>query len=71
MSDKAFEYFMADVFDEIQKRYNESQKEMSERQGDLLVSGRALAYNEIYEIIKNRMDIYGVTISQTHGDTTE
>lgn len=66
MSDNSFEYFVADVLDEIQKRYTESQKEMKESQSDLFISGRALAYNEVYEIIKNRMNIYGITMSQSH-----
>ena len=42
MTDSPFECFMADVFDEIQKRYIESQKDMSENQNDLFISGRAL-----------------------------
>ena len=69
MTDSPFECFMADVFDEIQKRYIESQKDMSKNQNDLFISGRALAYTEIYEIIKNQMDIYGVTIDQTNNTT--
>lgn len=68
MSDKSIEYFVADVFDEVQKRYKESQIEMVEHKDDAFISGRALAYHELYEIIQNRMKIYGIAMERGSPD---
>ena len=57
--------FIADVIDELVKRCDEAQAQMEESPGDSFTSGRALAYQEIEEIVKNRMDIY--RISNTDG----
>lgn len=54
------EAFVADVYTEIKERYEESQNEMKEKKGDSFVSGRALAFNEAFEIIKNRLSVYDI-----------
>ena len=56
----SLEAFAADVYTEIKERYEESQSEMKEHKDDSFVSGRALAFNEAFEIIKSRLDIYGI-----------
>ena len=42
------------IFDTINERYAEAQQESDEDKGDLFKAGRALAYWEVSEIIKNR-----------------
>lgn len=53
-------YFIADVIDEIKKRYDESQNQMKLDPKDKFIEGRALAFQEIKEIIENRIEIYGI-----------
>ncbi len=53
--------FIADVVDELIKRCDEAQAQMEESPDDSFTSGRALAYQEIEEIVKNRMDIYRIS----------
>ena len=46
----------------MNERHDESQKEMLKDPKDLFNSGRALAYQEIYEIIESRLKTYDVKI---------
>ena len=59
-SNASLEAFAADVYSEFKEKYEESQTEMKEHKNDSFISGRALAFNEAYEIIKNRLEIYGI-----------
>ncbi len=52
--------FIADVVDELVKRSDEAQAEMQESPDDSFTSGRALAYQEIEEIVKTRLDVYHI-----------
>lgn len=45
------------IFDTINERYAEAQQESDEDKGDLFKAGRALAYWEVSEIIKNRLEM--------------
>ena len=45
------------IFDTINARYAEAQQESDENKGDLFKAGRALAYWEGSEIIKNRLEM--------------
>lgn len=56
------ENFISDVVGTMSERHDESQKEMLENPKDLFNSGRALAYQEIYEIIESRLKTYGVKL---------
>ena len=56
------ENFISDVVATMNERHDESQKEMLENPKDLFNSGRALAYQEIYDIIESRLKTYGVTL---------
>ncbi|MCR5122770.1 MAG: hypothetical protein K6B74_10155 [Ruminococcus sp.] len=56
------ENFISDVVETMTERHDESQKEMLENPKDLFNSGRALAYQEIYEIIESRLKTYGVKV---------
>jgi hypothetical protein len=61
MNDENLKAFISDIVTEINNRYSESQEEMKNNHNDLFISGRSLAYQEVYEIIKNRLDIYDIT----------
>lgn len=50
--------FILDVLDELSKRNSEAHADMLNNKGDMFCSGRALAYQEVMEIINNRLDIY-------------
>ena len=56
------EAFIYDIINVIQERYEEAQNEFNENKGDAFISGRSLAYQEVFEIIKNRIDIYDINI---------
>ena len=56
--------FIADVCSELTERNEEAQKERAEHPSDMFNSGRALAYQEIVEIINNRLDIYEITTNE-------
>lgn len=45
------------IFDTINERYAEAQQESDEDKGDLFKAGCALAYWEVSEIIKNRLEM--------------
>lgn len=60
----AMEFFIADFFEEISKRKKEADADMKKDGSDLFVSGRALAYNEILEILQNRLDVYGIEVKR-------
>ena len=51
MTKHDLENFVSDVVATMNERHDESQKEMLKDPKDLFNSGRALAYQEIYEII--------------------
>lgn len=57
-------FFIADFFEEISKRKKEADADMKKDGSDLFVSGRALAYNEILEILQNRLDVYGIEVKR-------
>ena len=59
----AMKFFIADFFEEISKR-KEANADMKKDGSDLFVSGRALAYNEILEILQNRLDVYGIEVKR-------
>ncbi|MBQ8688017.1 MAG: transposase [Ruminococcus sp.] len=54
--------FIVDFMSEITERKAEAETEMREERSDLFKSGRALAYNEVFEILQNRLDIYDIKI---------
>ena len=64
----AMKYFISDLISEISERKKEADKDMHEDSSDLFFSGRALAYNEVLEIIQNRLEIYGIEIEQQEKD---
>ncbi len=45
------------IFETINERYAEAQHESNEDKKDLFKAGRALAYWEVSEIIKNRLEM--------------
>lgn len=55
---------MADIISEINNKHSESQQEMKNALNDEFISGRALAYQEIYEMIQTRAKVYGIKISE-------
>ena len=62
MTKHDLENFVSDVVATMNERHDESQKEMLKDPKDLFNSGRALAYQEIYEIIESRLKTYDVKI---------
>lgn len=52
--------FIDDVVSEIKNRCEEAQSDMKSSPDDSFSSGRALAYQEMFEIIKSRLKIYGI-----------
>ncbi len=56
------EFFVTDFMSVIAERFSESQKEMRDNPNDKFISGRALAYQEVYEIIQNRVEIYDIKL---------
>ena len=52
--------FISDVVTELDKRQEEAMADMKAAPGDTFASGRALAYQEIAEIVKTRMDVYRI-----------
>jgi len=61
MSENALKFFIADTMAEILERYEEADQESKDSPKDLFKSGRALAYQEMKEIIDNRLAIYEIT----------
>ena len=62
MTKHDLENFVSDVVATMNERHDESQKEMLKDPKDLFNSGRALAYQEIYEIIESRLKTYDVKL---------
>ena len=62
MTKHDLENFVSDVVATMNERHDESQKEMLKDPKDLFNSGRALAYQEIYEIIESRLKTYDVKV---------
>lgn len=56
------ENFISDVVSTMKERYDESQEEMLNDPKDQFNSGRALAYQEIYDIIATRLKTYEIKI---------
>ena len=56
--------FIEDVYSVVTERHEEAQKEMKEQQDDLFKSGRALAYQEVFEIINTRLNIHEIKINE-------
>lgn len=56
------ENFISDVVSTMKEQYDESQEEMLNDPKDQFNSGRALAYQEIYDIIATRLKIYEIKI---------
>lgn len=53
--------FADDIITEIQERCKLAQTEMKASPDDAFMSGRALAYQEMLEIIQSRRKIYGLS----------
>lgn len=58
------ELFVDDVYSEIKARFEQTQKEMFDSKSDDFISGRALAYHEVLEIIQSRMKTYNISPSK-------
>ncbi len=56
--------FIEDILDEIMKRHCESQRQMKANPNDAFNVGRALAFQEVKEIIENRLEIYEVKLTE-------
>ncbi len=54
--------FISDFIGEISDRKAEADEELKKDYSDLFCSGRAMAYNEVYEILQSRLDIHGIEI---------
>lgn len=55
MTDAYKEWIYNEIFRTIKERCDEAQKESNESKGDAFKEGRALAYWEMNEIIKDRL----------------
>lgn len=56
----SLEIFISDCLSEINEHYKNYEKESLENPDDKFLSGHSLAYREVYEIIQNRAEIYGI-----------
>lgn len=61
MSENALKFFITDTIATILERYEEAEQESKDSPEDSFKSGRALAYQEVKEIIENRLAIYEIT----------
>lgn len=52
------------MYNVVSERYEEAQKEYAEQRDDLFKSGRSLAYQEVFEIINNRLNIHEIKIEE-------
>lgn len=57
MTDAYKEWVYNEIFKTIKERYEEAQQESNENKGDAFKEGRALAYWEMNEIIKDRLEM--------------
>lgn len=63
MDNANLQVFISDVVSEITQKKNESQQAMDDNSSDDFVIGRALAYEEVYELIQARISVYGITLN--------
>ncbi|MEE5993247.1 MAG: hypothetical protein V3G42_08400 [Oscillospiraceae bacterium] len=54
-------FFITDTIATTLERYEEAEQESKDFPEDLFKSGKALAYQEVKEIIENRLAIYEIT----------
>ena len=60
MDNNTLQIFISDVVSEITQKRDEAQQEMKNNSGDSFASGRALALEEVFELIQTRMKVYDV-----------
>lgn len=60
MDDNTIQTFISDVISEINQKHKESQTEMQKNPNDSFVCGRALAFEEMIELIQTRMKVYEI-----------
>ena len=60
MDNNVLQVFISDVITEITQKRDEAQQEMKNHSDDSFASGRALALEEVFELIQTRMKVYDV-----------
>ena len=66
MDNNTLQAFISDVISEVSQKHKESQTEMQKNPNDSFVCGRALAFEEMIELIQTRMKVYEVEIEKNN-----